>query len=75
MEKTLESLASQHGISGETLEDFSSNSNLCDMMLHEIQQVSKHGGLNGIEIVDSLIIATEEWTAQNVSIPSLGSTR
>ncbi len=36
-------------------------------VLKEMQNTGRGGGLNGIEIIDGLVMADEEWTPQNVS--------
>lgn len=66
VEAVLKSIASQNGISGDTLEMLASNKKLCQLTLKEIQKVGREGGLTGIEIIDGLVIAREEWTPQNV---------
>ena len=37
-------------------------------MLRELQSTGKQGGLTGIEIIDGVILADEEWTPANVSL-------
>lgn len=36
-------------------------------MQKELQSAGKQGGLGGIEIIDGVVMADEEWTAANVS--------
>ncbi|KAI4245454.1 MAG: hypothetical protein L6R40_002515 [Gallowayella cf. fulva] len=70
VEAVLKSIASQNGISGDTLEMLASNKKLCQLTLKEIQKVGREGGLTGIEIIDGLVIAREEWTPQNGLVTS-----
>ncbi|KAI4213060.1 MAG: hypothetical protein LQ351_004214 [Letrouitia transgressa] len=49
-------------LSGDTTKD---DPNLHSRLLSSLQQTGKTGGLAGIEIIDRIIIAAEEWTAQN----------
>ncbi len=37
------------------------------IVLKELQDAGRKGGLSGIEIIDGVVMADEEWTAQNVS--------
>lgn len=37
------------------------------IVLKELQAAGKSGGLAGIEIIDGVVMADEEWTAANVS--------
>ncbi|KAL8815255.1 MAG: hypothetical protein Q9223_005592 [Gallowayella weberi] len=66
VEAALKSIAMQNSINGDTLETLASDGKLHQLALKEIQDVGKRGGLTGIEIVDGLVIAKEEWTPQNV---------
>ena len=60
-------LAKENGIDGQGLEDLVRNEKLNGIVLREMQQAGKDGGLAGIEIIDGLVMADEEWTAANVS--------
>ena len=40
-----------------------------DAVLKELQAAGRQGGLTGIEIVDGVVLADEEWTPQNVRAP------
>lgn len=71
VEAALKSLAKQNSISGDSVEELSGNKNLRAVALKEIQSVGKLGGLAGIEIIDGLVLAREEWTPQNVSLEEL----
>lgn len=67
-EPALKSLATQHGISGSSLTELVHSKKLNGIVLSEMQKSGKEGGLSGIEIIDGLVMADEEWTPQNVSI-------
>ena len=60
-------LAKENGIEGYGLEDLIHNEKLNGIVLREMQQAGKEGGLSGIEIIDGVVMADEEWTAANVS--------
>ena len=64
-------LAKENGIEGYGLEDLIHNEKLNGIVLREMQQAGKEGGLSGIEIIDGVVMADEEWTAANVSCFSL----
>lgn len=68
VEAALKSLAKQNSISGDSVEALSGDKKLRAIALKEIQRVGKSGGLAGIEIIDGLVLAREEWTPQNVSL-------
>ena len=68
VEAALQSLAKQNSISGDSVEALSGDKKLRAVALKKIQSVGKSGGLAGIEIIDGLVLAREEWTPQNVSL-------
>lgn len=37
-------------------------------MYAELLSVGKRGGLNGIELIQGLVLLPEEWTPENVSL-------
>ncbi|KAL9608119.1 MAG: hypothetical protein Q9167_007026 [Letrouitia subvulpina] len=49
----------------ESLSATEDDPDLHNLLLASLQQTGKTGGLAGIEIIDRLIVAKEEWTAQN----------
>ncbi|KAL9008591.1 MAG: hypothetical protein Q9180_009487, partial [Flavoplaca navasiana] len=55
---------------GDSVEALSGNKKLRAAALKEIQGVGKLGGLAGIEIIDGLVLAREEWTPQNGLVTS-----
>ena len=67
-EPALKKLASQNGIQGHGLEDLVHDKKLNSLVLKEMQGAGRSGGLAGIEIVDGVVLAGEEWTPQNVSL-------
>ena len=66
-EPALKSVAKQNGIEGGSLEELVHNDKLNGIILSEMQAAGKKGGLNGIEIIQGVVLAEEEWTPQNVS--------
>ncbi|MCJ1470900.1 long-chain fatty acid-CoA ligase [Pseudocyphellaria aurata] len=64
-EPALQKLAQNNGIEGNGLEDLVHNKQLNGIVLKELQSTGKQGGLNGIEIIEAVIMADEEWNATN----------
>ncbi|KAK5123040.1 long-chain fatty acid-CoA ligase [Cryomyces antarcticus] len=64
-EPALKSLASSNGIEGSGIEDLVHNDKLNKLVLAELQAAGKKGGLAGIEIIEGVVLADEEWTPQN----------
>ena len=46
------------------------NKKMNDVVLAELQKGGKTGGLQGIELIQGVVLAEEEWTPQNVSLKS-----
>lgn len=69
-EKVLQSIASDNGIKGDHLEELCHNEKLNDIVLKQLQDAGKKGGLSGIEIIEGLVLADEEWTPQNGLVTS-----
>ena len=67
VEPALQKLASANGIKGESVEELVHDEKLNVLVLKEIQKAGREGGLAGIEIVDGVVLAEEEWNPQNVS--------
>lgn len=44
------------------------NKRLNAIVLKELQSAGRQGGLQGIEIIEGVVLADEEWTAPSVSI-------
>lgn len=68
-EPALKKLAQANGIKGDSLEELVHDSKLNTIVLKELQAAGKRGGLQGIEIIEGVVLADEEWTPQNVRIP------
>lgn len=66
IEGTLQKLAKENGIEGGH-EQLLHNEKLNGVVLRELQNSGKNGGLAGIEIIDGVVMAEEEWTPENVS--------
>lgn len=66
-EAALKDLASQNGIQGSGNEDLCHNEKLNGIVVKEMQASGKKGGLNGIELIEGVVLSEEEWTPQNVS--------
>ncbi len=65
-EPALKNLAKKNGIPGDSIEELASNKKLQGLVLKELQQAGRQGGLNGIEIIEGVVVADEEWIPQNV---------
>lgn len=66
-ESALKKLAHQNGIEGNGIEELAHDKKLNEIVLKEMQQTGRGGGLAGIEIIEGIVLADEEWTPQNVS--------
>ncbi|KAI9865117.1 MAG: long-chain fatty acid-CoA ligase [Trichoglossum hirsutum] len=64
-EPALKNVADGNGIEGNHLEDLVHNEKLQRIVLIELQAAGKKGGLQGIEIIDGVVMVDEEWTPQN----------
>jgi long-chain acyl-CoA synthetase len=67
VEPALQKLASANGIKGESIEELVHDEKLNGLVLKDIQKAGREGGLAGIEIVEGVVLAEEEWNPQNVS--------
>lgn len=65
-EPALKKLANSNDIEGNTLEELVHNKKLNALVLKGLQSAGRQGGLNGIEIIDGVVMADEEWNAANV---------
>lgn len=68
-EPALKKLAKSNGIGGDTLEELVHDKKLNRLVLKELQNAGRQGGLSGIEIIDGVVMADEEWNAANVRNP------
>lgn len=66
-EPALKKLAEEIGVEGHGLEDLAHKPKIQAAVLRQIQGVGKTAKLAGIEMIDAVILADEEWTPQNVS--------
>ena len=66
-EPALRKAAHEHGVEGTGIEDPSHNGKPNKILLKEIQATGRNSGLQGIEIIDGLVMADEEWNPANVS--------
>jgi len=71
-EPALKKLAESIGVQGSGLEDLVHNKQVQRAVLKELQQAGKIGGLSGVEIIDGVVLADEEWTPQNGLTTSAG---
>ncbi|KXT07689.1 hypothetical protein AC578_10241 [Pseudocercospora eumusae] len=69
-EPALKQLASDHGVQGHGLEDLCHNEKVNSAVLKAMQDAGKKGGLSGIEIIEGVVLADEEWTPQNGLVTS-----
>lgn len=69
VEAALQKLASENGIAGSSVEELVHNKKLNDVVLKDLQKTGRSMGLNGIEIIDGVVLTEEEWTPQNVGRP------
>lgn len=66
-EPALKKLAKENSVEGNGLEDLVHSEKLNSIILKELQNVGRQAGLTGVEIIDGVVLADEEWTAANVS--------
>lgn len=67
-EPALKALAQRIGVEGNGIEDLVHNKQIQEAVTKELQAAGRAGGLSGIEIIEGVILADEEWTPQNVSL-------
>lgn len=67
VENTLMKLATTNGIKGSTFEQLVHDKKMNDVVLKEVQKAGREGGLQGIEIIDGVVLVDDEWTPHNVS--------
>ena len=67
-ESALKKLGQSVGAKGTSLEELVLDRKVQIAVLKELQAAGRQGGLSGIEIIDGVILADEEWTADNVSV-------
>ncbi|RKF61937.1 Long-chain-fatty-acid--CoA ligase 1 [Erysiphe neolycopersici] len=64
-EPALIKLARSNNFEGVGIEDLSRNRELQDSVLKQLQKTGSDGGLKGMEIIEGIVIAEEEWTPSN----------
>ncbi|MCJ1434154.1 long-chain fatty acid-CoA ligase [Xylographa pallens] len=64
-EPALKKLASDNGIKGHGIEDLVHNEDLNTIVLKQLQEAGKAGGLAGLEIIDGVALADDEWNPAN----------
>ncbi|KAI9821243.1 MAG: long-chain fatty acid-CoA ligase [Pycnora praestabilis] len=64
-EPALKKLAKENGIEGHGLEDLVHSAKLNKIILKQLQDDGRKGGLAGIEIIEGVVLADEEWNPQN----------
>ena len=65
-EPALKKIAAEHKVEGHGLDDLVHSEKLKAIVLKELQAAGKAGGLNGIEIIDGVVMSEDEWTPANV---------
>ncbi|KAI9720183.1 MAG: hypothetical protein M1812_003001 [Candelaria pacifica] len=66
-EPALKKIAADNGVEGHGLEDLVHSDKLQNIVLKELQNSGRQSGLQGIEIIEGVVLADEEWNPQNVS--------
>ena len=64
----LKKLAKSVGVNETELEALCKSKKVQNEVLKALQSVGKAGGLSGIEIIEGVVLADEEWTPANVSL-------
>lgn len=68
VEAALQKIAASNGIKGESVEEMVHDKKLNRIVLNEMLKAGRQAGLSGIELIDGLVMADEEWTPQNVGV-------
>ncbi|KAI1095927.1 acetyl-CoA synthetase-like protein [Rostrohypoxylon terebratum] len=64
-EPALKQLAADNGIQGASIEELVHDKKLNGIVLRELQNAGRAGGLSGIEIIEGVALSDEEWTPYN----------
>jgi len=59
------------GDNNATFEQVVRDTAVASVVLEELQIVGRRGGLRKAELIQSVVLLSEEWTPENVRIPSL----
>jgi long-chain acyl-CoA synthetase len=70
VEPVLKKLAEDNKVQGLSNEELVHSEKLNRIVLKELQNAGKAGGLAGIEMIDGVVLADDEWTTANVSSSS-----
>lgn len=65
LEPALAKLASANNIPGHGLENWVHERKINKLVLKELQETGKSGGLAGSEIVEAVVLVDEEWNPMN----------
>ncbi|KAJ5635091.1 Long-chain-fatty-acid--CoA ligase 1 [Penicillium longicatenatum] len=65
VEVAIKKIASENGIQGDSLETLVHNEKLQRLVLQQLQNSGRSGGLKGIEIINGVVLSDEEWTPHN----------
>jgi len=65
LEPALKKLAEENGISGSGVDDLVHNKKMRSVVLKELQNAGRGGGLSGIEIIEGVVLSDDEWTPEN----------
>lgn len=68
VEAALQKLASSVGTKSGSIDEMIHDKKLNGAVVKELQNAGRQGGLTGIELVDGVVMAEEEWTPQNVRL-------
>ena len=68
-EPALKKLAADNGVEGNGIEDLVHSKKLNGLVLKELLAAGKQGGLSGIEFIDGVVLADDEWNPANVISP------
>ncbi|KAF2774486.1 acetyl-CoA synthetase-like protein [Teratosphaeria nubilosa] len=69
-EPVLKQLAADNGVKGNGLEDLCHKDKVNAAVVKEMQAAGRKGGLSGIEIIEGVVLADDEWTPQNGLVTS-----
>ncbi|KAK6337732.1 long-chain fatty acid-CoA ligase [Orbilia brochopaga] len=64
-EVNVKKLAQELGVATDDLETIAHNNKVQAAVLKDLVAVGRRGGLNGIEIIDGVVVAGDEWTPQS----------
>lgn len=64
-EPALKKLAASLGVEGNGIEDLVHDKKIQNAVLKDLQTAGRAGGLSGIEIIEGVVLADEEWNPQN----------